>query len=205
MQKSAAVTVSTTTTSNDTIIAAGGQHIDLTQLRHRTSDSAAPVVYFTSSITPEGLQQAFSALGRQPTGKVAVKISTGEAGNPHYLQPNLIKNLVQWLKGTIVESNTAYMGKRFSTAMHRQVIADHGFADIAPVDLLDEDGEISLTVPLSATPTHLSITKVGSHLTAYDFMVVLSHFKGHPMGGFGGALKNLSSDTSRAFARRQLT
>lgn len=198
VQESAAVTLSTATTSHAPIITAGGQHIDLSQLKHLTSDSSAPVVYFTSSITPEGLQQAFSALGRQPTGKVAVKISTGEAGNPHYLQPNLIKNLVQSLSGTIVECNTAYMGKRFSTAMHRQVIADHGFNAIAPVDLLDEDGEISLTVPLSATPSHLSITKVGSHLTAYDFMVVLSHFKGHPMGGFGGALKNLSIGTASA-------
>ena len=198
MSAAATTSAASVTTSTDILIAAGGQAINLSQLPHRTSDHTAPMVYFTPSITPSGLQQAFKALDRPSTGKVAVKISTGEAGNLHYLHPALIQDLVQGLHGTIVECNTAYMGQRFSTAMHRQVIADHGFTAIAPVDLLDEDGEISLPVPASTAPLHINVTKVGSHLSAYDFIVVLSHFKGHPMGGFGGAIKNTSIGTASA-------
>lgn len=163
--------------------------IDFTQLTHRVTTAEAPVVYFTSDISPEGLMAAYEALGREPTGKVAIKLSTGEAGNSNHLQPALIKDLVHKLDGTIVECNTAYGGSRSSTLAHRQVIKDHGFDAIATVDIMDEDG--SMEIPVTGGE-HLKVDRVGSHLANYDSMVVLTHFKGHAMGGFGGALKNIS-------------
>ena len=163
--------------------------INFDALKNRTTDTSAPVVYFTSDISPAGLQAAFDALGREPTGKVAFKLSTGEAGNNNYLQPALIKDLVQKYDGTIVECNTSYGGSRASTAAHRQVIEDHGFNDIATVDIMDEDG--SMEIPVT-DGKFLKGDLVGKNLANYDSMVVLSHFKGHPMGGFGGALKNIS-------------
>jgi uncharacterized Fe-S center protein len=151
--------------------------------------SGNPKVYMTADITPNGLMAVYESLGLEANGKVAVKISTGEPGNPHYLSPNLIKDLVQRVNGTIVECNTAYGGRRASTAMHYQVAEDHGFTAIAPVVILDEKGDISLPVSGGA---HLKENYVGARFTEYDFHVVLSHFKGHAMGGFGGALKNMS-------------
>lgn len=153
------------------------------------SSFASSTVYFTKDISPAGIMAVYNALGREATGKVAVKLSTGEAGNTHYLSPNLIKELVQKVNGTIVECNTAYGGSRAETALHRQVIEDHGFNAIATVDILDEEGEMSLPV---AGGKHLKEDIVGSHFRNYDFMLVLTHFKGHAMGGFGGALKNIS-------------
>ena len=150
----------------------------------------ASVVYFTSDISPEGLHKAYEALGVTPSGNVAIKLSTGEAGNPNYLDPNLIKDLVQEVDGTIVECNTAYGGsKRLETEMHMQVAKDHGFTEIADVDIMDRDGYIKIPVEGG---THLKENWVGKNLANYDSVVVLSHFKGHPMGGFGGALKNIS-------------
>ncbi len=125
-----------------------------------------------------------------PTGKVAVKLSTGEAGNTHYLDPNLIKNLVQSVDGTIVECNTAYGGSRAETEMHKQVAADHGFTAIAEVDIMDENG--SIQIPVSKKTENLKYDIVGKNYENYDSMLVLSHFKGHAMGGFGGAIKNIS-------------
>jgi uncharacterized Fe-S center protein len=152
-------------------------------------------VYMTTDISPAGLMAVYEALGRKPdnasivSGKVAVKISTGEPGNTHYLAPDLIKGLVQQVNGTIVECNTAYSGRRASTAIHYQVAKDHGFTAIAPVVILDENGDI----PLPATGgKHLKEDYVGAHFPEYDFHIVLSHFKGHAMGGLGGALKNMS-------------
>ena len=150
---------------------------------------AASTVYFTKDISPAGIMAIYNKLGREATGKVAVKLSTGEAGNTHYLSPDLIKELVQKVNGTIVECNTAYGGSRASTALHRQVIEDHGFTKIAKVDILDEEGEIALPV---TGGKHLTQDVVGSHFANYDFVLVLTHFKGHAMGGFGGALKNIS-------------
>jgi uncharacterized Fe-S center protein len=131
----------------------------------------------------------YEALGREARGTVAVKISTGEPGNTHYLSPDLIKGLVQRINGTIVECNTAYGGRRAATAMHYQVAKDHGFTAIAPVVILDEYEDVPLPV---SGGTHLTEDYVGAHFTDYDFHVVLSHFKGHAMGGFGGAIKNMS-------------
>ena len=148
-----------------------------------------PVVYMTRDISPAGLDAVYEALGRKADGKVAVKISTGEPGGNHYLKPALIGNLVKKIGGTIVECNTAYGGGRAATADHLKAAADHGFTAIAPVDIMDADGETALPV---IGGKHLKEDFVGSHFTDYDFTVVLSHFKGHAMGGFGGALKNIS-------------
>ena len=150
---------------------------------------AAPAVFFTRNITPSGLMSVYEKLGRIPNGNVAVKLSTGEAGNNHYLSPDLIKELVQKFNGTIIEGNTAYGGSRTSTAMHMQVAEDHGFTKIAKVDILDEYGEIILPV---SNAKHIKGDIVGSHFKNYDFVITLSHFKGHAMGGFGGAVKNIS-------------
>ena len=120
--------------------------LDLSSLKHRVSDQAAPQVYYTPSISPAALRTVYEALGRVPAGQVAVKLSTGEAGNPNYLQPALIKDLVQSFADTIVEGNTAYQGARHETAVHRQLIHEHGFDAIAQVDILDEEGCIDLPV-----------------------------------------------------------
>lgn len=154
-----------------------------------TPPSESPTVYMTTDISPEGLQAVYDALGWQPTGSVAVKLSTGEAGNNYYLSPDLIKDLVQSVDGTIVECNTAYGGSRASTAMHLQVAEDHGFTAIADVDIMDAEGTMELPVEGG---THLQQNLVGSHFADYDSFLVLSHFKGHAMGGFGGAIKNIS-------------
>ncbi|MDR2021337.1 MAG: DUF362 domain-containing protein [Treponema sp.] len=146
-------------------------------------------VYFTGDISPAGLMAAYNALGQRASGRVAVKISTGEPPNSNYLRPELIKDLVQSVNGTIVESNTAYGGRRASTALHRQVAQDHGFTAIAPLDILDEDGSASLPV---RDGTLLTENFVGAHFKNYDYFVVISHFKGHAMAGFGGAIKNIS-------------
>ena len=151
--------------------------------------TGTPRVYFTSNISPAGLMSVYEALGLTPNGNVAVKVHTGEPGNPHYLNPELIRDLVQRVNGTIVETNTAYGGRRASTAMHMQVARDHGFTAIAPVVILDESEDISFPV---TGGKHLTENFVGARFNEFDFHIVLSHFKGHLMGGFGGALKNLS-------------
>lgn len=122
-------------------------------------------------------------------GKVAVKISSGEPGGHNYLNPKLIAPLVQELNGTIVECNTAYGGPRSNAKDHWKAIKDHGFLDIAPCDIMDEEGEMAIPV---REPFHIAQNYVGTHLQNYDSMLMLSHFKGHMMGGFGGALKNMS-------------
>ncbi|MDO5388074.1 MAG: DUF362 domain-containing protein [Clostridia bacterium] len=157
---------------------------------HATDDENAPVVYFTNEISSDAIMEIYSKLGFEPEGNVAVKLSTGEAGGNYYLDPNLIKDLVQSVDGTIVECNTAYGGSRIETAMHKQVAADHGFTAIADVDIMDETGSIQL--PVSDKAVNLKYDVVGKNYENYDSMIVLSHFKGHAMGGFGGAIKNIS-------------
>lgn len=147
-------------------------------------------IYFTKDISSEGLLKIYEALNIELHGKVAVKISTGELGGHNYLKPELIKDLVSKLDGTIVECNTAYKRKRFDSKDHWETIKAHGFLEIAPCDIMDEEGEIELRFEGGK---HLKgINYVGSHLLNYDSMLILSHFKGHQMGGFGGALKNVS-------------
>ncbi|MCF0213425.1 MAG: DUF362 domain-containing protein [Muribaculaceae bacterium] len=148
-----------------------------------------PTVYFTEEISPESLIAIFDALGVEPVGNVCVKISTGEGGNTHYLKPALIGDLVKKINGTLVECGTAYGGTRQDPAKHWETIREHGFLDIAKVDLMDEFGDMK--IPVRDT-THIKYDIVGEHLKDYDFMVNLAHFKGHAMGGYGGVLKNAS-------------
>ena len=150
---------------------------------------AQPTVYFTREITPESLVKIYKALGVEATGRVAVKISTGESGNTHYLKPTLIRNLVEEVNGTIVECCTAYPGSRMDPKKHWETIHEHGFDSIFAVDLMDEYGQIRIPVQ---DHKHLRYNIVGNHLPNYDFMINLAHFKGHAMGGFGGVLKNAS-------------
>ena len=158
-----------------------------------------PKVYMFKEITPENLVKIYKALGREATGKVAVKLSTGEPGGHNFLQPALIKDLVQLVDGTIVECNTAYGGGRSDTQKHLQAAEDHGFTAIAPVDIMDAEGEVRLPVKGGK---HISYDIVGSRYPGYDFTVVLSHFKGHAMAGFGGALKNISIGIASANGKR---
>lgn len=146
-------------------------------------------VYFTQDITPESLVKIYEALGVEAKGRVAVKISTGEGGNTHYLKPTLIRGLVEKVNGTIVECGTAYGGSRQDPKRHWETIHDHGFDSIFTVDLMDEFGD--MRIPVQDT-THLQYDIVGDHLKNYDCMINLAHFKGHAMGGFGGVMKNAS-------------
>lgn len=148
-----------------------------------------PAVYFIEEITPENLVRIYEALGRKAEGRVAVKVSTGEPGGHNFLQPTLIADLVHKVGGTIVECNTAYGGGRSDTENHLKAAADHGFTSIADVDIMDADGEVALPVKGGR---HLKEDFVGRNYLRYDFTVILSHFKGHAMGGFGGAIKNMS-------------
>lgn len=153
------------------------------------------IVYFTKKITPEALLRIYNALGASLSGKIAVKISTGEPGGHNFLSPKLIAPLVNQLKGTIVECNTVYEGNRNTSEAHWKAIKDHGFLEIAPCDLMDEEGEIALPVRRGR---HLTVNYAGSHLVNYQSMLMLSHFKGHPMAGLGGALKNMAIGVASA-------
>ena len=152
-------------------------------------------VYVTRDISPEALVRIYKALGRPAKGRVAIKISTGEENNPNSLSPALIKDLVDLTDGTLVECNTAYGGERGSIKQHRRVIEKHGYDRIATVDLMDEDGEY--TIPVRDTKW-IKHDIVGTHLKNYDFMINLAHFKGHPMGGLGGVIKNQSIGVASA-------
>ena len=181
--------------------------------------AAQPAVYFTREISPEALVKVYKALGVKAHGRVAVKISTGESGNNHYLKPTLIRNLVDEVNGTIVECCTAYGGSRQDVSKHWATIHEHGFDSIFAVDIMDEHGDIRIPVQ---DRKHLKYDIVGEHLPNYDFMINLAHFKGHAMGGFGGVLKNASigvastagkayihtagktSDASKAWSRENL-
>ncbi len=146
-------------------------------------------VYFTKEITPESLVRIYEALGVKVEGRVAVKISTGEGGNTHYLKPTLIRNLVEKVNGTIVECCTAYGGTRQDPKKHWETIHDHGFDSIFAVDIMDEYEEIRIPVQ---DQKWLKYDIVGEHVAHYDWMINLAHFKGHTMGGYGGVLKNAS-------------
>jgi uncharacterized Fe-S center protein len=144
----------------------------------------------TTDISPKGLMEVYKALNRPAKGKVAIKLSVGEPGDTYYISPKLIKDFVLSVKGTFVDCNTAYGGERTTTAMHRQVAKDHGFTKYASFDVLDADGGY-VSLPIK-NGKYLKKDMVGSHYKNYNFVVVLSHFKGHPMAGFGGAIKNIS-------------
>ncbi len=159
-----------------------------TSSEKKASEKDGSVVYMTTDISSEGLMAVYEKLGASPDGKIAVKLSTGENGS-NYLRTDLIGELVKSLDAAIVECNTAYGGERASTKMHYQLAKDHGYTDIADVDIMDEDG--SMTLPVS-DGDNLKENYVGRHFADYDYYVVLSHFKGHAMAGYGGAIKNIS-------------
>ena len=146
-------------------------------------------VYFTKEITPQAMIKMYEAMGVKLTGKVAVKLHSGEVGNQNFLRPDFMKPVIDHVQGTIVECNTAYEGKRNTTKEHWETMKLHGWTQIAEVDILDENGELELPIP---NGKKIKKNFVGANLQNYDSMLVLSHFKGHPMGGFGGALKNIS-------------
>ena len=152
-------------------------------------NSTAPKVFMTKEISPDALVRVYEALGASPHGHVAVKISTGEMGGNNYLKPTLIRNLVDKVGGTLVECCTAYGGSRQDKSKHWETVHAHGFDSIAPVDLMDEFGQMRIRV---SDRKHIKYDIVGDHLANYDFMINLAHFKGHAMGGFGGVLKNQS-------------
>lgn len=147
-------------------------------------------VYFIKEITPENIIKAYEALGIKLPGKVAVKMHSGEKGNKNYLRPDFVKDVINYVKGTVVECNTAYEGARNSTQKHKELIKEHEWDKYFSFDLLDEEGpDMELDIPNGLV---LKKNYVGKDLKEYDSLLVLSHFKGHAMGGYGGALKQLS-------------
>ena len=176
-------------------VACGSKTVQAAENAVESDTTVTPTVFVTRDISPESLVKIYHALDRKAEGRVAVKISTGESGNNNYLKPELIKQLVDEVQGTIVECNTAYAGKRMTFADHWQTIKEHGFLPTFKVDLMDEEGEMQIPVKDS---TNIKYDIVGKHLANYDFMINLAHFKGHPMGGLGGVLKNASIGVASA-------
>ncbi len=146
-------------------------------------------VYFTRELTPEAVVRMYEALGVELEGKVAVKVHSGEPGNQNFIHPDFFKPAIDRVNGTVVECNTAYEGGRNTTKVHLKTMDDHGWSRLCSVDILDADGEMALPVEGGR---RIKVNYVGKNLANYNSMLVLSHFKGHPMGGFGGALKNIS-------------
>mgnify|MGYP004643911945 FL=1 len=146
-------------------------------------------VYFSKNITADEIVKMYEKLGMTLPGNVAVKVHSGEAGNQNFLGPDLYKEVINKVNGTVVECNTAYAGKRNTTEEHLQTMKEHGWTENFKVDIMDADGEIELPIP---NGVQIKVNYVGKNIKKYDSMLVLSHFKGHPMGGFGGALKNIS-------------
>ncbi len=158
-------------------------------------------VYFINEISPENVIKAYEALGVVLGGNVAVKLHSGEPGNQNFLRPSFMKPAVSHVGGTIVECNTAYDGGRDTTEHHRKTMQLHGWVEIADVDIMDADGD--MTIPVVGGK-HLDVNYVGKTLPEYDSMLVLSHFKGHPMGGFGGALKNISIGLASGYGKKYI-
>jgi len=153
------------------------------------SNGGGSKVYFSEEITPDALMNLYKALGSPAKGKVGVKLHMGEPGGNHFLKPAFVKDFISTLNGTFIDACTAYEGRRTHAADHMKVAEEHGFTAVGPVDILDADGEIALPIEGGK---HLKEVLVGSHFTDYEYIVVLTHFKGHAMGGFGGSLKNIS-------------
>ena len=156
-------------------------------------------VYFSRTITPEKVLELYKMLGRNLPGKVAIKVHSGEKGNQNFLRPDFWKSVVDHVGGTVVECNTAYEGERNLTKRHIKLFEDHGWTKYFPVDLLDAEGpDLKLEIPNGKI---IKENYVGKNLANYDSMLVLSHFKGHPMGGYGGALKQLSIGVASSFGK----
>lgn len=157
------------------------------------------VVYFTRRISSNNLVEIYKKLNKELPGKVAVKVHSGEKGNQNYLKPSFYKDIIEYVNGTVVECNTAYDGERNDTGKHLKLLEEHEWSKYYNVDLLDSEGEMTLDVK---NGKHLEKNYLGSHMKNYDSMLVLSHFKGHPMGGFGGALKNISIGLASSYGKK---
>ncbi len=155
-------------------------------------------VYFSKEITSDTMIRMYQALGVELPGKVAVKLHSGEVGNQNFIRPSFLKPVIDHVHGTIVECNTAYSGKRNTTEAHWETMKLHGWTDIAEVDIMDEEKDLELPIK---DGKQIQKNYVGDHLSRYDSMLVLSHFKGHPMGGFGGALKNISIGIASSYGK----
>ena len=159
----------------------------------------ASTVYFSRTITPEKVQELYMKLGKELPGRVAIKLHSGEKGNQNFLKPEFWKPIIDHVGGTVVECNTAYEGQRNTTERHRRLLADHGWSKHFLVDLLDAEGpDLELEIPNGKV---IQKNFVGKDIVNYDSMLVLSHFKGHPMGGYGGALKQLSIGVASSFGK----
>ncbi len=146
-------------------------------------------VLFTKEISPSGLVKIYEAVGKKLNGKVAVKLHSGEEGNQNYLRPEFVRELIHHVNGTVVECNTAYNGARNTTEKHQVLMEKHGWNKYFDVDIMDAEGDLELDIPNGKV---IKKNYIGKNISNYDSMLVLSHFKGHPMGGYGGALKQLS-------------
>lgn len=156
-------------------------------------------VYFTKNITPENMIKMYEAVGKKLEGKIAVKVHSGEEGNKNYLRPEFMKPIVEYVNGRIVECNTAYEGQRDTTEKHIKLLKNHGWSEYFNVDLMDAEGpDKVLEIPNGKV---IKKNYVGKNIDNYDSMLVLSHFKGHPMGGYGGALKQLSIGVASSFGK----
>lgn len=156
-------------------------------------------VYFSRTITPEKVLELYKLVGKELPGNVAVKVHSGEKGNQNFLRPDFWKDIIDYVGGTVVECNTAYEGARNTTRKHRELIAEHGWNRYFPVDLLDAEGpDLELAIPGGKV---IQKNYVGKNIANYDSMLVLSHFKGHPMGGYGGALKQLSIGVGSSYGK----
>ena len=156
-------------------------------------------VYFTREITPEAVLRLYKTLGKELTGNIAIKVHSGEKGNQNFLKPDFWKPVIDHVGGTVVECNTAYKGQRNTTERHRRLMEDHGWTRYFEVDLLDAEGpDLELSIPNGKV---IRKNFVGKDIVAYDSMLVLSHFKGHPMGGYGGAIKQLSIGVASSYGK----
>lgn len=158
----------------------------------------ASKVYFSSQISKERMVDMYKALGVSLAGSVAVKLHSGEEGNQNYLRPEFMKDIIEYVNGTVVECNTAYEGARNTTEKHKKLMSSHGWSKYFDVDIMDADGQMELPVPEGK---QIKVNYVGRNLADYDSVLVLSHFKGHPMGGFGGALKNISIGIASSYGK----
>ncbi len=158
-------------------------------------------VYFIRELTPQNIVKMYETLNHKLNGKVAVKVHSGERGNQNYLRPEFLKPMVDYVNGTVVECNTAYDGARDTTEKHLELMKEHKWSDIFDVDIMDSEEDITLEIPNGSV---IKKNYVGSHIKNYDSMLVLSHFKGHPMGGYGGALKQLSIGVSSSKGKRYI-
>ncbi len=159
-------------------------------------------VYFCSEITPENILKLFQKVNKPLAGNIAVKLHSGEKGNQNFLGPELWKPVIDHIGGTVVECNTAYQGPRYTTREHLKLMADHGWSKHFPVDLLDAQGP-DLELPIAGGSV-IQKTFVGKDIVNYDSMLVLSHFKGHPMGGYGGAIKQLSIGVASSYGKKYI-